>query len=459
MKKIFLVFLFLSSLPVLYGQTKNELDKFYYQRIETISDSIINESRLFMDTIFMDFDSTYIELTNEYDEFFRDSVYAEVKDSINSVRLDSLNKMSSSLKSKIYNLHTSIKIILNSSFGIFESSVNENKKIYTQCTDCEDKEDYFDTIEEYGDVLDSISGEYQDNISGISDSLQNIISDSVYKYMEDIYSYSQDLFENQIEEDDVKTAGNETENNWDEGINSKISLEANYYNHVTYRGRDNGIYENAFSPAVTFEHSSGLGISAAFYFANKNKKSIDEIDLTGYFTYDFTENMHGLISLTHYFFNDSSTNAKSVLKNSLTTDFNFEYPYIDITTSLNLDFAGSLSEFSLFLIATSPIPLSQNFINGNLDIEPTLTAIYGQQKDVFLNKLPKGKGKGLNAPKAINTFGIMDYELSIPVVYTSKYLSIKPYFTYIIPFNVLDNSPRDPFFTFTIELSVPFYLK
>ena len=420
----------------------------------------MNESRFFLDTLLINFDSTYNSFINDYDEFYIDSVFNVVKDSINTIRLDSLNKMSSSIKINIYNLSYSIKENFKTCFKIFESSVSNNKKLYAFCLDCEDKTDYYDQLEEYSDVLDSISGEFQDNMNIKMDSLESVLSDSADICMERISDYGSNLMDNQADEDEIITAGNETIGTEDlDSKYSKISIEVDYYNHFTYRGRDNGIYQNSFSPAISYEHPVGLGILAAFYFANKTPKPLDEVDLSGYFSFDISDNVSGTFYLTHYFFHDSSSNAKSVLTNTLAGEVNFNYPYFNFTPTLNLDFSKNSSEFSLFLFASSPIILSDNFLNGIFGIEPAVTAIFGQQNDAFLTQLRGKRGKIVNAPKQKNVFGVMDYEISFPLIYTTKYFSVKPYFNYVIPLNVVDNSSKNPFFTFMLEIIAPFYLK
>jgi hypothetical protein len=420
----------------------------------------MEESKFFLDSLYLDLDSTYNSFIKDYDDFFRDSVFNVVKDSISISRLDSLNKMSYKIELMIENKYLNQKGILKSYFDLFESSIDKNKKLYTQCLDCEDKEDYYDQIEEYGDVLDSISGEFQDRMNDKVDSMETALSDSADEYMSKISDYGSNLMDNQTDEDEIITAGNENTVTEDlDSKYSKISIEADYYNHFTYRGRDNGIYQNSYSPVISYDHPAGFGFLSAFYFANNTPKPLDEVDLIGYYSFDFSDNLTGAFYLTHYFFKDSSSNAKSALTNTLAGEVNFTYPYFNFTPVLNLDFSKNSSEFSLFLFASSPITLTDNFLSGSFGIEPSITVIYGQQNDAFLTILKGKRGKIVNAPKQKNVFGVMDYELSFPLVFSTRYFSVKPYFNYVIPLNVIDNSSKNPFFTFMLEIIAPFYLK
>ena len=460
MKTIILLIISLSVAAPIKSQSKNELDKYYSHRINATTDSILSESKFFLDTLFFDFDSTYNSIISEYDDFFRDSVYYEVKDSVNEAGMDSLNKMSASFKLKInsiYFLHReNFKIYFNS----FESTVNENKKLYSQCLECEDNEDYTEQLDEYSDVLDSISGEFQEKMNERLDMIENALLDSADEYEVKISDYGSDLMDRQVTDDENVTAGTETKEIYGyEGIYSKFLVEADYYNHYTYRGRDNGIYQNAFSPVISYEHPSGFGVSSAFYFANNSPGIVDELDLTGYFSFDISDNISSTIGFSHYFFSDSNSNAKSALTNSISGGMDFEYPYFNFNPVLNCDFSGKNLEFSIFLLVSSPVEISGNFLNGIIGTEPSASAIFGEQNNAIVNKLKQRRGISGTVLKAGNTAGILDYELSLPVIYKNRYFTLQSYFTYIIPLNVVDNSSKNPFFSFSMEFIAPFYLK
>jgi len=461
MKRVIFLFIILSTVSILYGQNNSDMKKYYYDRIGMMTDSILNNNKLFLDTLYLDFDSEYKSLANDYDVYYKDSVYVIIKDSINILRLDLLNKMYSLLQSRIRALYISFKDSLKLFFKEYESIIRKSQMEYAACNDCTEVEDYYDRLDEYNDVLDSVSSDFQDNASILMDSLESALSDSAGIYMDSISNYAETLLENQLDEYELTGISSEVNSPgkvYDEKY-SKLTLEANYYNHIAYRGRDNHIYQNSFSPALTFEHPSGFGISTVFYFANKNKKPLDELDLMGYFSFDFSDNINGTFYFTHYFFSDNSLNPRAILTNSIAGEVNFEYPYFNFTPTLNLDFSGSNSEFSLFLYASSPIELTKNFLDGTLGIEPSVTATFGEQTSAFLTKIRNRKGKLVNAPGQKNIFSIMDYEFSFPLVYTSKYLIVKPYATVIVPLNVLDNSEKNPFLNFTIEIGIPFDFK
>ncbi len=461
MKRVVFLFIVLSTVSTLFGQFNNDLKKYYSDKAGVMTDSVLNSNKLYLDTLYLDFDSTFKSITIDYDTYYRDSVYLVTKDSINSLRLDSLNIMSSLLKSRISALYTAFKDSLRPFFTEFESAVRNSKQEYSSCDDCEEVEDYYDRLDEYDDVLDSVSSDFQDNSFSLYDSLESALTDSAGVYMDSIYNYAQTLQENQFDEDELKDDSEKIiseGNSFDENY-SKISIDAAYQNHVAFRGRDNGIYQNSFSPSFTFEHSSGLGASAIFYFVNKTQKVFDEFDLNAYFDFDITNNLNADISYTRYWFGDSSNNAKSVFQNTLSGDLTYDLDYVYFATSLFMDFSGSQSEFGILLGAAAPVTLSEKFIGGILGTEPSIYATFGEQNSFFISGRRNRRGVTILAPGKNSSFGVMDYEITLPLIYTTKYLSVKPYATLIVPLNVLDNSTRNPFVNFAIEVSVPFNLK
>lgn len=448
-------------ISVSYGQPKTELNKYYSEKTVSMTDSVLGYNKLFMDTLFLSFDSTYHSLISDYDTYYRDSVYKPLKDSLNSFRLDSLNTLSSFLKSRINALSIAFKDSLNPFFTEFESAVEKSKQEYEECKECEEIDDYYDQLDEYSDVLDSISSDFQDNLYDYYDSLEATLSDSVDFYTDSLSDYSEILLENQYAEDELKdTLDSDSELDADDYF--KLILDINYYNHNTYRGRDYGYYINYLTPTLSYEHPLGFGISAAVYLTyNSDTKGLDGGELDAYYSHDFSKNIGGTIMYAHYFFSGDSKNSKSLLTESISAEVNFEYPYFTFTPNFNLDFGKGQSQFSLFLYASSPINISNNFLKGTLGIEPTITGTYGEQTSILFSQKVNRRGKTVNIPKdAKVTFSILDYELTLPLVYTYKDVTVKPYATLIVPFNVLYNAgPTDPFFTFTIEVNVPFNLK
>ena len=206
----------------------------------------------------------------------------------------------------------------------------------------------------------------------------------------------------------------------------------------------------------------GLGVSSAFYITyNAGTKPLDEIELDFYYTHEFSPNIGGTIMYSHYFFSENSNSSKSYLSQSLSAEFNFEYPYFTITPNFSFDFGNGFSQFTMFLYASSPIPVSKNFLGGKLGTEPTITGTYGEQLSVYSTKVKNKRGKTVNIPKAKSIFCVLDYELTLPLIYEYKSVTVKPYATLIIPVNVMydELGSSNPFFTFTIEVNIPFSLK
>ena len=260
MKRIFFLLIIIFAISKLYGQINTDLKKYYSEKVGFITDSVINDNKLFLDTLYLSFDSTYNSLISEYDIYYRDSICKPLKDSINSFRLDSLNAMSGFFKSRIKALCTAFKDSLKPFFTGFESTAEKSRQEYAACEDCEEikKQIIMTSLMNIPMCLTKVlSSEFQDNISEYYDTLESALSDSVDVYTDSLYNYSEILLEHQYAEDELNDS---LDNDSDEAADySKLILDINYYNHNTYRGRDFGYYINYLAPVLTYEHPGRIG--------------------------------------------------------------------------------------------------------------------------------------------------------------------------------------------------------
>jgi len=237
---------------------------------------------------------------------------------------------------------------------------------------------------------------------------------------------------------------------------NEIDFDLTYDSHDSYRGRDNGIIENGLATSVQYQHKSGFGAFIDAKYLSKSKKAIDDYDLGISWLFNVTNSFDLYLSYSHFWYNDS-VQVRSNMNNNFESVFDLQTKSFNSNVTLDLDFGGGTKEFTTSFSGGIPLILSSHiFKRGVLTIEPGLTATIGQQ-DLSLVARRKARG-GSIVPKVkkSSTFGIMDYELHIPLTLETKHITVKPQFDLIMPVNVLDLSTKTAFGNFDLEITVPF---
>jgi hypothetical protein len=120
---------------------------------------------------------------------------------------------------------------------------------------------------------------------------------------------------------------------------------------------------------------------------------------------------------------------------------------------------GAASEFTVAASVTHEFEIPLTLYN-KISLDPTLTAIIGEQNSTLTTLRTKGaKGKKVVGvlTQNINTFGILDYEVSLPVTIVLGPLTLSPSVVYIVPMNVVDLSTTKAFVDFEFGVSLAFH--
>jgi hypothetical protein len=88
-----------------------------------------------------------------------------------------------------------------------------------------------------------------------------------------------------------------------------------------------------------------------------------------------------------------------------------------------------------------------------------MTAVIGEQNSTLttLRKGPKGKKVVGVQTQTSNTFGILDYEASLPITIDLGPVTLSPSVIYVVPLNVIDLSTTKAFVDFEFGLSLTFH--
>jgi hypothetical protein len=237
---------------------------------------------------------------------------------------------------------------------------------------------------------------------------------------------------------------------------SRLVLSSAFASHSSYRGRDNGLLHQSIAPSVTYRHSSGLTFQASSYFVNDAGSRWDNFQLTGGYEFRLSDVVGGSLSYAHFWFNDSSKTELSVFTDNAQGGLSFDWPAVSIAALGSMNF-GTASEFTLTTTISHnfEIPLS---LYNKVTISPSFSWVIGQQNSE-LTTLLTTKTKGQRAvttaqTKATSSFGILDYEVSLPVAIELGLLTLAPSAMYIVPLNVVDASTKKSFINLEFALSL-----
>jgi len=367
-----------------------------------------------------------------------DSLIVSAQDSLDAARQDSLRALNTMFIAKLAPHESSTRQLLDARLSAFTGHLLKARKSFADCPDCEDRSDFFERLADFRDFTDSLVSEFHETASSLMEERSDLFADAFDAARDSLHDMRDGLIDNRLGDIEM----------WRYGV-SRLVFSSAYASHSAYRGRDIGLVQQSISPSVTYRHSSGLNIQASTYWLNNAGNRWDNFQLTGGYEFRLSGVLGGSLSYTHFWFNDSSTSELSVFTDNAQAGFSFDWPAISIAALGSMNF-GTATEFTL---TTS---ISHNFeipfsLYNKITVSPSFSWVLGQQNSELTSLLTtKGKGKKAavttSAQKsATSTFGVLDYEVSLPATIELGPVTLVPSATYIIPLNVVDASTRTSF--------------
>jgi len=231
---------------------------------------------------------------------------------------------------------------------------------------------------------------------------------------------------------------------------SYVSLSLNFISDAVYYGRKDSISAPYLYPSITYYNKSGLYVTGSLSYLTKSDEGRVDLFL-GTVGYDFTaDKFSGDISFTKYFFNTDSYNVISEVEADLTAMAEYDFDVINLGLSLTTFFnSGSSSDFFL------SSEISHDFVTDKKDfqISPTFGVYFGSQnfyEEYYINnRFGSGRGKGSGTGQdslgttatsvVVNEsekFGLMSFELSVPIWYIAD-----PFIVSFLPVFVIPQNP------------------
>ena len=411
--------------------------------IQHVVDSTLHFERSFVDSLAL---STTVHVGKASRELksLTDSLIISAADSLDDSRKDSLRVVAGSLEQQMVSVEAETRKLLSGLLLNFTKQLDRGKTVYSPCDGCQSTEDFEAQLGNFRDVVDSLRGSFRDTASSLRDDQSETFRDRLESYRDSLVQVREDLIDHRLDEIDVQRYRA-----------SRFIVSTGYSSHNSYRGRDNSIPQQMILPTIEYRHSSGLSIAASTFWFDKTPKKWSDFLLSAGYNSTIGNVVDVSVSYTHFWFSDSSKTARSVFTDEASAGLSIDWPVLSLGTNASLDI-GSANEFTLMTSASHSfeIPLS---LYNRITIEPMVTATVGQQNSeltILRRKSAKGKKVVGIQTQVNNSFGILDYEATLPVTIELGQVTLAPALTYIIPLNVVDQSTASGFFDFDLTISL-----
>jgi hypothetical protein len=379
-------------------------------------------------------------------DLLTDSLIASAQDSLDTPRKDTLWFVTKLLQQQLLAFGDTSKNTVRDPFSSFSGQLAKGRNTYAVCDSCDSDSDFDDRFEQFRSFVDSLHDIFNDTTAALMDDRKDALQDRYDAVHDSLADLRDILIENRLDEIDYQRY-----------VATRLTVAAGYSSHATYRGRDNGLPQQMVSPSLALHHKSGFGIEVSTFWLDQTPNQWDDVAASVSYEFSLGALLGGEVSYSHFWFSDSSRSEKSVFKNDFAASLSLNWPVLSL--SVDGDVAtGTASEFTLAVSASHEFEFPLTLYN-NISFAPSVTATIGEQNSTLttLRKGPKGKKVVGVQTQTNDTFGILDYELSLPVTVVIGALTLSPSVNYVVPLNVIDLSTTKPFVDFEFGISWAFH--
>lgn len=240
-----------------------------------------------------------------------------------------------------------------------------------------------------------------------------------------------------------------TKDQKDKDVSSYIETDLNFISDAVFMGRKDSIAAPYLYPSVLYHHKSGFYAKGSFSFLTQSDES--RIDLYLFTAgFDFLSNkLYGDLSATKYFFNDDSYNVLSSVEADITANLIYDFDFLNfsVTASTYIN-DNSTSDFFLSSYVSHDFLTADNKFQTSPNIGLYLGSQNFYEAYYINNRMGNRQGSGSNgaggSPLSTATsltfqesenFNLMAVELSLPMWYMHKSLTISFVPTLALPQN------------------------
>lgn len=244
---------------------------------------------------------------------------------------------------------------------------------------------------------------------------------------------------------------------------------ASWGNNSSFLGRNQAEKLPFYSTDISYISKSGFWLSAIGYHIVNTPDVFDEVDVSAGWSFALSPRLDAAVYYSKFFFSPGSTLIKSATGNAVSGYLGLDWSvlYSRFTTTSTF---GASTDF--FLILDN----SRYFGTGkvlhrhdSITIEPRFSILAGTQHFVETHMMtapapdmspvsgpgrPGGPGGGgtTQTETATTNFGVLNYELALPITYSINNVSLELLPRYSIPVNQLEGNVQDPQFFITASL-------
>lgn len=280
---------------------------------------------------------------------------------------------------------------------------------------------------------------------------------------------------------------------------SHLEISANYMNNMIYAGRNFGMNGYSINQTIAFTHKSGFGLSLENHGFSKDAGFLSESELSAFYSKDITSKLNLNLAFTHLFNYSDSAGLFNKLNNVVNLTSGYNLGLFTLSNIVEYNF-GEEDGWYDHIAINREIALNEGTHNS-FSIDPTFSVELGTKsvllllshgkksfKSVFYKNFSKanrgkslkatgvtkngngnGNGKG-NATTTVtttidetttsvdNSFGVLSYDITLPITYSTKSFTfaLTPY--YAIPINLTPGETTISGNPFIVTVSVTYKL-
>ena len=160
-------------------------------------------------------------------------------------------------------------------------------------------------------------------------------------------------------------------------LSHRFYFSTAYQSRSVWRGIDQNSGNGAYSLSATYQHRTGLFLSASALGLQGQPQALDQLSLTLGIDYNFFENVFLSLAYTRYHYSDSSVQARASINSDLT--FWISYPTAWLTPSLTLIWAIGENKNDFFVIGKFLARFySHNFLRADLCLRRVFAGSMGR---------------------------------------------------------------------------------
>ena len=432
-------------MPVSYSQTKtladtNKLGTELRQVLRFAVDSALLIQQKNVDSLTQKLEKS-LQTQSLSLKVLADSLMKSALDLLDSSRIDSAYQLHKDFSGKLKTYGQTQREALRNQLLEYKKTIIDLKNTYEACLDCSEQVDFANELSSFYENAGSSSDTFFASLADRLDDATSSLSDSTGTLCDSLTTFVETLIDNrETELDSLEQHSNML----------MISMDANSFSY--FHGRDGGRSQAVVSPLISFRHSSGITLSLGSSWLDKQSSHWDGTSLGLSYEFMFSPLFGGSIGYTHFWFDSSSTQIRSVFNQSIDGEIDVSTPVADFSFAAEINFDHQ-SEYAFEFIATHNWEFGKKVI-----FAPTLKAAWGEQnlkliakqlqKIQQLNSKTKKTGTindSTSTTNKSNIFSILDYEIVVPVSIRIGRFVLTPSVAAVFPLAIFDKSRTLPF--------------